>query len=199
MILFVDDERMIREGLSRVLREHGFRVQTAGDGLEAFKLFCAKRPDLVLLDLMMPIMDGYETCREMRRIDRETPIIFLSALSLEENQIMGLKLGANDYIDKCVSDELLIARIEAALERADFYSKAEAPLSLTKTEADIYRLLDSERGRFFSQREILDAICGEGYRVVDAAIRVHVSNLRKKLPKGECVISKRNLGYALVN
>lgn len=196
-ILIVDDERIARETLSAVMRESGYGVRLAANGREALEAFCAKRPDLVLLDVMMPIMDGYETCREMRRIDRETPIVFLSALESDEDQIAGLRLGANDYVPKAASDALLLARISAAIERADFYSRAEAPTSMTKTEADIYRLLDSGRGRYFSLREIREAICGEGYRVVDAAVRVHVSNMRKKLPSGESIRSMRGLGYAL--
>lgn len=196
-VLLVDDERIQRESLAVVLRRNGYGVRVATNGLEAVELFRAMRPHLVLLDVMMPHMDGYETCREMRRIDRETPIVFLSALETDDDQIAGLCLGANDYVAKTSSEALLLARIAAALDRADLYSKAEAPLSMTKTEADIYRLLDSQRGRFFSQREILDAVCGEGYRVVDAAIRVHISNMRKKLPLGESICSKRRLGYAL--
>ena len=196
-VLVVDDERVLRDGIKAVLSCEGFEVRTARDGDEALRKIAEKRPDLVLLDVMMPIMDGYETCREMRRIDRETPIVFLSALESDEDQIAGLRLGANDYVPKAASDALLLARISAAIERADFYSRAEAPTSMTKTEADIYRLLDSGRGRYFSLREIREAICGEGYRVVDAAVRVHVSNMRKKLPSGESIRSMRGLGYAL--
>ena len=197
-ILIVDDERSIRMSLADLLAGSGYPVRQAASGPAALEAFRMQRPDLVLLDVMMPEMDGYAVCHEMRRLDRETPIVFLSAMDSEENQIEGLRLGANDYVSKTASEALLLARIAAVLERADHYSKREAPASMTKTEADIYRLLDSQRGKTFSQREILDAVCGEGYRVVDAVIRVHISNMRRKLPPGESIRSARNLGYALV-
>ena len=197
-ILIVDDERSFRTALADLLLERGYPVRQAASGPAALEAFQTWRPALVLLDVMMPAMDGYAVCREMRQIDLETPIVFLSAMDTDEDQIEGLRLGANDYVSKTASEALLLARIGAALERADRYSKREAPASMTKTEADIYRLLDSQRGRNFSQREILEAVCGEGYRIVDAAIRVHISNMRRKLPPGESIRSARNLGYALV-
>ena len=196
-VLLVDDELLLRKTLGESLEAVGYRVLLAANGREAVETFLYRRPDLVLLDVMMPVMDGYGACAEIRKADRETPIIFLSALDGEDDQIRGLQLGANDYVSKTVSDALLLARIQSAPVHADRYSKMAAPKSMTKTEADIYRLLESERGQYFTQREILEAICGEGYRLVDDAIRVHVSNLRRKLPKGEYIDSIRSRGYAL--
>jgi DNA-binding response OmpR family regulator len=150
------------------------------------------------MDLMMPGMDGYAVCEAMRCADRETPIVFLSALDAEDDQIRGLDAGADDYVSKTASPALLEARIRKALERADRFSKMDAPAAMTKTEADIYRLLESDCGRFFSYREIFSAVCGEGYFADEGAIRVHVSNMRKKLPADERLVAKRGVGYALV-
>ena len=95
-VLVVDDERVIREGLTQKLVSAGFDVRLASDGRAAVQAFLLERPDLVLLDVMMPGMDGYATCEEMRKIDRETPIVFLSALDSEQDQIRGLEVGADD-------------------------------------------------------------------------------------------------------
>ena len=198
-ILIVDDERAIRAALSRRLADAGYSVRSAAGGASGVAAFAARRPDAVLLDVMMPRMDGYEACREMRRLDRETPIVFLSALDSERDQIRGLECGADDFVPKTASAELLLARVRKAIDRADRFSKADAPSSMTKTEADLYRLLDSDRGRFFSCREMVDAICGEGCCADWAAIRVHVSNMRRKLPAGERLETKRGVGYALVD
>ena len=197
-ILLVDDERTIRDSLSRLLREAGFTVLIAANGAAGVEAFRERRPDLVLLDVMMPGMDGYAVCEAMRCADRETPIVFLSALDAEDDQIRGLAAGADDYVSKTASPALLEARIRKALERADRFSKMDAPAAMTKTEADIYRLLESDCGRFFSYREIFSAVCGEGYFADEGAIRVHVSNMRKKLPADERLVAKRGVGYALV-
>ena len=197
-ILLVDDERTIRDSLSRLLREAGFMVLIAANGAAGVETFHERRPDLVLLDVMMPGMDGYAVCEAMRSADRETPIVFLSALDAEDDQIRGLAAGADDYVSKTASPALLEARIRKALERADRFSKMDAPAAMTKTEADIYRLLESDCGRFFSYREIFSAVCGEGYFADEGAIRVHVSNMRKKLPAGERLVAQRGVGYSLV-
>ncbi|MBQ6327837.1 MAG: response regulator transcription factor [Kiritimatiellae bacterium] len=198
-ILMVDDERAIRDSMARRLRETGFAVRVAATGAAGVAAFGERRPDLVLLDVMMPGMDGYAACKAMRSVDRETPIVFLSALDAEDDQIRGLEAGADDYVSKTASPALLEARIRKALERADRFSKMDAPAAMTKTEADIYRLLESDRGKFFSYREIFSAVCGEGYFADEGAIRVHVSNMRKKLPDGESLVAKRGVGYALVH
>ena len=113
-VLVVDDERVIREGLTRKLVSAGFDVRLASDGRAAFQAFLLERPDLVLLDVMMPGMDGYATCEEMRKIDREVPIVFLSALDSEQDQIRGLEVGADDYVSKTASEAMLLARVKKA-------------------------------------------------------------------------------------
>lgn len=198
-VLLVDDERAVRASLSAVLADAGFAVKTARSGAEALRLFRAARPDLVLLDVMMPVLDGFAVCAEMRRDDRETPIVFLSAYDGERDQIRGLEVGADDYVSKSASAALLVARIQKAIARADRFSRQDAPESMTKTEADIFRLLESDTGRFFSYHEIFDAICGEGYRADERAIRVHMSHLRRKLPDGLALVARRGAGYALLD
>lgn len=198
-ILLIDDERVMRDAFRRLLEGEGFAVRTASDGRQGLAAFSERRPDLVLLDVMMPTMNGYETAAEMRKLDRETPILFLSALDSDDDQVRGLEVGADDYVAKTASASLLLARIRKALVRADRFSTADAPESMTRTEADIYRLLDSDRGAYFGYRRIFEAICGDGYVADEGAVRVHVSNMRKKLPHGERIVAKRGFGYALAS
>lgn len=197
-ILLVDDERLVRTALAARLGQAGYDVREARTGAEALRLFGERRPDVVLLDVMMPGIDGFAVCAEMRRLDRETPIVFLSACDAERDQIRGLSLGADDYVSKAASEALLVARVRKALERADRFSRLDAPPSMTKTEADIFRLLESECGRFFTFREIGAAVVGEGYMVDESLIRVHISHMRRKLPKGFALTARRRVGYALV-
>lgn len=196
-ILIVEDERVPREGVSAVLRESGHVVTAASNGQDGLRSFRQHRPDLVLLDIMMPRMDGYAVCAEIRREDRETPVIFLSALDSEADQIRGLSAGADDFVPKAASNELLLARIRTALERSSRFSQIAAPLEMTKTEADIFRLLESARGRFFTYQEIFSAICGAGYVADEGTIRVHISHMRKKLPHELELRTKRGFGYSL--
>jgi len=146
----------------------------------------------------MPGRDGFSTCAEIRSLDRDLPIVFLSALDEERDQIRGLEVGADDYVSKSASQAMLCARIGKALERVAHLARIDAPPSMTKTEAGIFRLLASERGRYFSYREIFAAVCGEGYVGDEAAIRVHVSHMRRKIPSGLAFVARRGVGYALV-
>lgn len=197
-ILIAEDEPSIRKSLAERLAENGYLVRAAANGDAAVKMVREERPDLVLMDVMMPVLDGYEACAAIREFDRELPIVFLSALDRDEDQIRGLEAGGDDYVSKTASDEMLLARIRAALARAKRFAKEEAPQLMTKIEADIYRLLKSERGRLFSYREIFAAILGEGYYADEGAIRTHISHLRKKLPRDEQIVAKRRQGYCLI-
>ena len=197
-ILIAEDEPSIRKSLAERLAENGYLVRAAANGAAAVKMVREERPDLVLMDVMMPVLDGYEACAAIREFDRELPIVFLSALDRDEDQIKGLEAGGDDYVSKTASDEMLLARIRAALARAKRFAKEEAPQLMTKIEADIYRLLKSERGRLFSYREIFATILGEGYYADEGAIRTHISHLRKKLPRDEQIVAKRRQGYCLI-
>ena len=197
-ILIVDDERMIRAGLAQLLSGAGFTVREARDGKSALAAVAERRPDLVLLDIMMPGMDGFEVCEKLLTADRDLPVVFLTAKDSESDQVRGLEVGADDFLSKTVGDEVLLARVRKALARATRLTATVAPSEMTKTEADIYRLLSSARGKWFSYREIFDSIRGEGYYGDEGAIRSHVSRLREKLPSGEQIDSKRGRGYTLI-
>jgi len=196
-ILIVDDERAPRVGFAALLRENGHVVTAVSNGQDALLTFRKIRPDLVLLDIMMPKMDGYEVCSAIRREDRDTPVIFLSALDSEEDQVRGLEVGADDFVSKTAAHVLLLARIRTAIARAQRFLRVPAPREMTKLEADIYRLLERNRGTYLSYQEIFSEVCGDGYMADEGAIRVHISNLRKKLPRGLSVMAKRGLGYVL--
>ena len=224
-ILIVDDERALREGLKAMLAGEGFAVRTARDGEDALRKISERAPDLVLLDVMMPKMNGFRTCEEIRKADAALPVIFLTAKDSEADQVRGIGLGADDYISKDAGESLLLARINRALARATTFGEALAkreaqpirlgrisvdPKSmvvsdprgeiarLTKTEADILRLLDSNRGAFFSVEQIIAELRGRGFACTDSMLYAHVSNLRRKLgPAGGLISSSRNAGYCL--
>lgn len=196
-VLLADDEPHIRDRLKKMLTDAGFSVRAVTNGARALESFQSCRADSVVLDVRMPILSGYEACREIRKLDREVPIVFLSALDRDEDQIAGLEVGADDYISKLASSEMMIARIKSAIMRARRFSSDEAPHTMTKTEANIYRLLRSSPGKLFSYREIFAAIFGEGYYADEGALRSHISHLRKKLPAGVKIAVKRGQGFYL--
>ena len=197
-ILVVDDELAIRKGLRALLETNGYEVRTARDGAGALTAVREKRPNLVLLDVMMPILDGFSACAAIRRNDRDLPIVFLTAKDADEDQVRGLEVGADDFVSKSSDSSVLLVRIRKALERAERLLGNAAPDNLTKTEADIFRLLASERGRYFTAMEIFTAIRGEGYAGDEGNMRSHVSRLRGKLPQGVTIDAMRGRGYALV-
>ena len=197
-ILVVDDERTIREGLKLMLTEAGFSVRMARDGKSARAALDERRPDLVLLDVMMPGEDGFTVCERIRLDDRELPVVFLTAKDAESDLVRGLAVGADDFVSKSESDAVLLARIRKTLERAGRLNGTEAPDNLTKTEADIYRLLASVHGKYLTALEIFSAIRGEGYVGDEGNMRSHMSRLRSKLPQGVTIDVMRGRGYALV-
>ena len=224
-ILIVDDERVLREGLKAMLSGEGFAVRTARDGEDALRKISEKASDLVLLDVMMPKMNGFRTCEEIRKADCAVPIIFLTAKDSEADQVRGLGLGADDYVSKDAGEAVLLARINRALARAENFGAVVAkretepirlgkvrvdPKSfsvldpsgeiahLTKTEADILKLLDSERGAFFSVERLISELRGQGFACEDSMLYSHVSHLRRKLgPAGDLISSSRKAGYCL--
>lgn len=222
-ILLADDERTVREGLKALLVGEGYSVRTARDGAEAFARFSEKRPDAVLLDVMMPKLNGFKACEEMRALDPLVPVVFLTAKDSEADQIRGMGLGADDFISKSAGDEVLLARLRRALERADAFTAAgkDARIirlgrvsvdldrrtvdgggrqeTLTASEADLLRCLASSPGKPFSTDRILSFLRGEGYVGDPAAVRMHVMNLRRKLgPAGAMIANLQNAGYYLV-
>ncbi len=200
-ILVVDDQENLRRMLKDYLTEEGFNILTAENGQSA--LFVARQgaPDMILLDIMMPEMDGYEFMRAYRR-ERETPIILLTAKLEETDKVVGLELGADDYVTKPFGLRELVARIHAVLRRTERDSAASELLrsgsltldrerhhvemdgelvNLTPSEFDLLATLMSAPGRVFSRMDLLQRIQGTAFEGVERTIDVHVRNLRAKI------------------
>ncbi|MCA1717868.1 MAG: response regulator transcription factor [Actinobacteria bacterium] len=201
-ILVVDDEPKLVEVIRAYLECDGYRVVSAGDGREALESFRKDRPDLVVLDLMLPEIDGIEVCRRLRR-DSDVPIIMLTARAEEVDELLGLELGADDYVTKPFSPRALLARVRSVLRRTAQETKddeatlslgplrinparheaawEEAPLALTPTEFRLLLALAKRPGRVFDRLELLERIQGEAYAGYERTVDAHVKNLRKKL------------------
>ncbi|MFN2159484.1 MAG: response regulator transcription factor [Anaerolineales bacterium] len=200
-ILLVDDEIQLLSLLSDVLTKEGYRVISARNGQEAIYSARQGKPDLIILDIMMPEMDGYEFIRQHRR-ERDTPIILLTAKVEEEEKVLGLRMGADDYITKPFSPRELVARIEALLRRSksglektrnlrvaglllDYQSRRvavdEKPVELTRSEFDLLAVLMASPGRVFSREELLEKMQGGYVQGYERTIDVHIKNLRAKI------------------
>lgn len=199
-ILVVDDKVNVRSLIRDYLSEQGFHVFTASNGKEALFVARHEKPDLILLDIMMPEMDGYEFIR-LHRKEQETPIILLTAKIEETDKVLGLELGADDYITKPFGMREMIARIRAVLRRvgkplsADILHAKEVvlnktthqvtvndqPVDLTPTEFDLLAVLMSAPGRVFSRADLLEAVQGVAFASLERSINVHISNLRSKI------------------
>jgi DNA-binding response OmpR family regulator len=200
-ILVVDDEERILHLLKDYLEEESFRVVTAADGREALFVARHEKPDLIVLDLMMPEMDGHAFMRQHRK-EHETPIILLTARVEETDKVLGLELGADDYLTKPFSPRELTARIRAVLRRSGMTAPEPEVLrvrgisldraghvvevdgkavDLTPSEFDLLAALMSAPGRVFSRLELLDRVQGTAYEGYERTIDVHVKNLRSKI------------------
>ena len=200
-ILVVDDEAKLREMVRLYLEREGFQVVEAANGREA--LFAARyeKPDLVLLDLMMPEMGGYDFIRQFTK-ESEAPIIVLTARIEESDKVVGLELGADDYVTKPFGVQELMARVRAVLRRAGQKSRqpeilraAEIsldrsgrtvtvsgnPVSLTPSEFDLLETFMLSPGRAFSRLDLLESVSGDAYEGYERSIDVHVRNLRTKI------------------
>jgi DNA-binding response OmpR family regulator len=200
-ILVVDDKASLRKMVDEYLTGQGFRVVTATNGQEALFVAREEKPDLILLDVMMPEMDGYEFIRVFSR-ESETPIILLTAKLEESDKVVGLELGADDYVTKPFGMRELLARIRAVLRRVEKSTSigevlraadvtldrgtrlvgiGGQPVDLTPTEFDLLAELMSAPGRVFSRAALLEAIQGVAIDSMERSINVHISNLRAKL------------------
>ena len=212
-ILLADDERAVRESLRGLLEERGYAVRCASDGDRALALYREHRPDLVLLDVMMPRLGGFAVCETIRGEDSSVPILFLTALDSDEHELRGLGLGADDYIPKTASEDILLARIEAALRRSGSSSAGFAfggwrvepdrmsmrdrsgrTAMLCDREIAILRMLAAHPGEVASRDAMLtrffDPESGEH------ALTIAMSRLRDKLGRaGVCIKSVRGVGY----
>lgn len=201
LILVVDDEPKIVRLARDYLEKNGFRVVTAVDGPSALAMARREKPDLIVLDLLLPGMDGREVCRILRN-ESDVPIIMLTALSEESDQIVGLEIGADDYIVKPFSPRALVARVRALLRRMQGNVKAQAvirvgglevdsarhtatldgiSLPLTPSEFDLLALLASRPGQTFTRQQLMDDLYGGAASSVDRSVDSHVKNLRRKL------------------
>jgi DNA-binding response OmpR family regulator len=200
-ILVVDDQSSVRQLLQEYLTEQGFQVVTASDGQNAIYTARHEQPDLILLDIMMPRMDGYDFLRQYRQ-ERQTPVIIITAREEESDAVVGLELGADDYVIKPFRMRELVARIHAVLRRKDespekfsLYREGEivlderthsitvenSPVSLTPIEFDLLKLLMRSPGRVFSRSELIDQLADSGFTGLDSTLNVHIRNLRTKI------------------
>jgi len=220
-ILVVDDEQRLVSVVKAYLEQDGYRVVTASDGREAIHVARQEKPDLIILDIMMPEMDGYEFLR-LHRKERETPVIMLTARVADDEKVIGLELGADDYVTKPFKPRELIARVRAVLRRVgqtepaaqvlragdivldrDSHSVTvrEQYVDLTPSEFDLLATLMSSPGRAFSRLDLLDRLQGTAYEGYERTIDVHVKNLRSKVeddPRSPCYIETvYGVGYRL--
>jgi two-component system alkaline phosphatase synthesis response regulator PhoP len=217
-ILVIDDEPKIVEICCDYLKAAGFETLAAGDGSKGLAAARKEHPDLVVLDLMLPGMDGLDVCRELRR-EGNIPIIMLTARVEETDKLVGLELGADDYITKPFSPRELVARVRTVLRRAggdasvDIIRSGDLVLDrtrylvsinsqevgLTPTEFDILATLASQPGRIFSRAQLLNATRGVAFESYERAIDSHIRNLRRKIEPAEgeqhYIITVHGVGY----
>ena len=219
-ILVVEDEQDIRELIHFNLFKEKYEVAIAADGEEALKVAEEFKPNLILLDLMLPLKDGISVCKEVREKSEltDTSIIMLTAKGEEEDVVKGLEAGADDYITKPFSPKILLARIKAALRKSkgsDHNSgsvreifnlkidvekrkvlKDGAELVLTYSEFQILTLLSDSPGKVFTRSQIVDLIRGTNHAITDRSVDVQIVGLRKKLQEsGELIETVRGVGY----
>lgn len=214
-ILIADDEIRMRRVIADYLHIKGYETLEAGDGVEALALFDEANPDLVLLDVMMPRMDGWEVCRRIRG-KSAVPVIMLTARGQEDDELQGFSLGADEYIAKPFSLKILLARMEAVLRRgpaADPASPSTAEglevdaagrevraggqrVDLTYTEFELLTYLMANAGMALSRDKILDNVWRYDYYGDARTVDTHVKKLRSKLgPQGDCIKTIRGIGY----
>ncbi|MBC2673975.1 response regulator transcription factor [Listeria booriae] len=215
-ILVVEDDANIRDVTYAFLVDEGYQVTTSENGMEAFGFFENQAFDLIIMDIMMPKMDGYTLC-ELIRTKSDTPILMLTALGEEDSELKGFELGADDYIQKPFSYKVLIKRVEALLRRVPAKQESphllqvgdialntetfqvtarDLPVELTRKEFDILRLLMQNPGRVFTREMLLEQAWDYEYIVDTKIINTHIKNLRKKLATDK-IQTVRGAGYKM--
>jgi len=222
-ILIIEDEQNIVDILAFNLQRDGYETLEAMDGATGLELALEKDPDLILLDLMLPRMDGFEVCRRLREAGRTTPVIMLTAREEETDKVLGLELGADDYITKPFSMRELLARVKANIRRtamagaaaptqrmeldritvdtqAMMVYKDGKPLELTQREYELVRVLAAQRGQVFSREALMEQVWNyEGYvgdvRAVDVAVRRLREKLEDDPAEPQFIVTRRGAGY----
>ena len=209
-ILVVDDEEDLREILRFNLEAEGYAVVTAASAEEALASFFAEppsvlsgseAPSLILLDVMMGGMSGYDMARTLRGRGDETPVIFLTARDAHDDQLQGFGVGADDYITKPFSFDTVLARVKAVLRRSsqNIQGNQSYLSTLTRRERLIFDLFRQHQGHFFTREEILAAVWPDDTLVGERSVDVHIARLRKKLgTEGSRIVNKTGFGYGLV-
>ena len=224
LILIAEDQETLRTSISRNLRARGFEVIEAANGMEALSLWDAEQPQLLILDVMMPRMDGLEVCRRVR--ERATvPIIVLTAMDAESDKVAAFDLGADDYLCKPFSVEELLARVRAVLRRADWYAQPPASevrrygdltididghtvsrrdqlIQLTPTEFALLAQLVTNANKAVSHRTLLQRVWGSEYHNEAEYLRVYIGRLRRKLEADPSnprhLLTEPGIGYRFV-
>jgi two-component system phosphate regulon response regulator PhoB len=217
-ILIIEDERALTDVLTYNLGREGFETLVANDGQEGLRKAQTLLPDLIILDLMLPVLNGLEVCRELRAGEhtRAIPIVMLTAKAEETDQVVGFSLGADDYVTKPFSVKVLVQRIRALLRRHEAASDAAEvvehlgvrvdrtrhlatvdgrPLDLTPTEFRLLECLLRQPGRAFTRPQLVDAAIGDGTVVLERTIDVHIKTLRRKLGSMDLIETVRGVGY----
>lgn len=224
-VLVVDDEEDIRELISYNLLKEGYQVAGVGTGEDALAAVESKTPDLILLDIMLPGLDGLRVCRKLKDNPAyaSIPVIMLTAKGEEPDIVTGLNMGADDYVTKPFSPKVLLARVQAVLRRAETESAVDdededseiieirdlkihtgrhqvfvsnKPVELTATEFKLLHFLSQRPGWVFTRQQILDGVHGDNYAITDRAVDVQVVGLRRKLgAAGEYIETVRGVGY----
>ena len=219
-ILIVDDEKNIVDILSFNLKKEGFDIVAAYDGRAALAQYSECRPDLILLDVMLPLLDGFDVCRRIREGDRKTPIIMLTAREEETDKVLGLDLGADDYITKPFSLRELQARVKANIRRTDAHAEVQGEgkpeglvidaerydvfingqgAELTQREFELISFLAASPGKVFSREELLHDVWQYEYfgdlRAVDVAVRRLREKIEEDPGQPRYVVTKRGVGY----
>jgi two-component system, OmpR family, phosphate regulon response regulator PhoB len=217
-VLVIEDERGLTEVLAYNLQREGYETIVAHDGQEGLRKAQTLLPDLILLDLMLPVMSGLDVCRELKAGERtrDIPILMLTAKTEETDQVVGFSLGADDYVTKPFGVKALMARIKALQRRREGTSDPSSvvehlgvridrlrhrafvndrELTLTPTEFRLLECLLRQPGRAFSRHQLMDAAIGEGQIVLERTIDVHIKTLRKKMEDADLIETVRGVGY----
>ena len=214
-ILLIDDETDILEFVKYNLSRDGYEVYTATNGAEGLEVAMEVKPHLILLDMMMPVLDGLETCKAIRRspVLKNIMVVFLSAIGSEETQLQSYDAGADDYINKPIKMNILRSRVQAILKRIPSIEEAESPknsleidvehyqvrigdnvITLPRKEFSLLQLLHSQPGKLFTREEIYTKVWGSAVIVGDRTIDVHIRKLRQKIGE-EHIVTIKGVGY----